>query len=151
VYDCVDIASNWCGGDMLVTPNLETRPDRIALADVFHIMTHAPWATGRTLPQVEEMMRNTPFVVLASIDGEPVGFARAISDNVFRAFIEDVIVTASRQGCGIGTLMICKLEEMIRSKSIPRIELVTQQSEFWKKVGFRERQESRYLVKWMTR
>lgn len=135
---------------MMVTPRLETEAIKIAPADVFQIMTQAPWASGRTLAQIEEMMKNTQFVVLASIDGEPVGFARAVSDNVFRAFVEDVIVAPKRQGCGIGRLMIGKLEEMIRNKGIPRIELVTQRDEFWKKLGFRERQESKYLVKWMT-
>ena len=130
---------------------LETDPGRISSAEVAAVMACAPWAANRTLPQIELMMRGTPFVVLASIGGKPVGFARAVSDSVFRAFIEDVVVVPEQRETGVGRQMVAKLEEMIRRKGVPRIELVTQKPDFWRKVGFLERQESKYMIKWLNK
>jgi ribosomal protein S18 acetylase RimI-like enzyme len=130
---------------------LETDASKIDCAKVIAVLACAPWAASRTLPQVELMVRNTQFVVLASIAGTPVGFARAVSDNIFRAFVEDVVVVPEQRGTGLGRLMISKLEEMIGSKGVPRLELVTQKPGFWRKLGFEDREKSKYLIKWLNK
>ena len=130
---------------------LETDASKINCAHVVAVLACAPWAANRTLQQVEVMVRNTPFVVLAMVDGAPVGFARAVSDSIFRAFVEDVVVVPDQRGTGLGRLMIRKLEEMIGSKGVPRLELVTQKPDFWRKLGFEDREKSRYLIKWLNK
>jgi hypothetical protein len=49
---------------------------------------------NRTLEQVEIMLKNTPaWVCLVDVDSNKmVGFARALTDGIFKALIEDVIV-----------------------------------------------------------
>jgi len=43
------------------------------------------------------------------IDDNLVGFARAVSDGKFRAYIEDVVIHNEFQKAGIGTKLVSKL------------------------------------------
>ncbi|GIN86228.1 hypothetical protein J6TS2_26140 [Heyndrickxia sporothermodurans] len=46
-------------------------------------------------------------------NGTLIGFARAISDGKFRAYIEDVVIHKDFQNLGIGTKLISKLLERL--------------------------------------
>jgi GNAT superfamily N-acetyltransferase len=41
--------------------------------------------------------------------GQLVGFARAVTDGVLRAYVEDVLVSPSRRGSGIGRAVLERL------------------------------------------
>jgi ribosomal protein S18 acetylase RimI-like enzyme len=56
-----------------------------------------------------EMVRGTRFYVTAHDGSALVGFARAIGDGVFNAYISTVVVRASHRGRGIGRAMIERL------------------------------------------
>lgn len=57
----------------------------------------AQWWPERTSEQVDRMMDGSP-----AVGAQLIGFARAVTDGVLRACIEDVIVTPSWRGSGIG-------------------------------------------------
>jgi ribosomal protein S18 acetylase RimI-like enzyme len=66
-----------------------------------------------------------------------VGFARVVSDQHFRAFIEDVVVHPEYQRRGIGTLLLAKILD-----SLQQIETITlfcqpELTSFYEQQGFR--------------
>ena len=126
---------------------LETRTEQILAADVLQIFAAAQWTKHRSADQVQRMLAHTPHAVLAKMDGQPVGFARLVTDEVFRGFIEDVIVLPHLQKQDIGRRMVEALEAIARRLELPRVELTTTQMAFWERLGYVQKVGSTYMVK----
>ena len=60
-------------------------------------------------------INNSLYLCVAESNGKPVGMARIVSDGGYTYFITDVIVRPDCQGSHIGTLLIEKLLEYIKS------------------------------------
>jgi len=69
---------------------------------VLALYAGAGWWPERTAAHVETILAAGPAVGAWDGDGELVGFARAVSDGVCRAYVEDVVVAGSLRGQGIG-------------------------------------------------
>ncbi len=66
------------------------------------------WWEERKEENIEEMLHNV-ISIGAWNDDVLIGFARAVSDGDFRAYIEDVMVDSSYQKSRIGTKLVSKL------------------------------------------
>jgi len=76
-------------------------------------------------------------VVTVWNDPQLIGFARAISDGIYRATIWDVIVHPDYQGAGLGRKLV---ETVLAHPRINRVERVylmtTNQENFYQRIGF---------------
>jgi ribosomal protein S18 acetylase RimI-like enzyme len=63
------------------------------------------WWPERTAGQVRAVLRTAP-AVGAWHGQELIGFARAVTDGVLRAYVEDVIVSAEWRGSGVGRALL---------------------------------------------
>jgi ribosomal protein S18 acetylase RimI-like enzyme len=68
----------------------------------------AQWWPERTPEQVDLALRCSP-AVGAWHGGQLVGFARAVTDGVLRAYIEDVVVAPGHRGGRIGQAVLDRL------------------------------------------
>lgn len=85
-----------------MTTYLYNVTNAIDVAELQKLFAQASWTTRRTPEAIQVMLDNTP-VCLGVWDGDRlIGFARAITDDVFRATLEDVIVDEAYRGQGIG-------------------------------------------------
>lgn len=78
------------------------RNAQIAPEALRDLLAQTDWAKARTVQSLERMLQQTSLHVSAWQDERLVGFARALSDGVFRAVIEDVVVTHELRGHGLG-------------------------------------------------
>jgi predicted GNAT family N-acyltransferase len=63
------------------------------------------WTNTRTTAEIQHVLAHS--VCVGAWQGNQlVGFARAITDDLFRAFIEDVIVAEALRGQGIGLALM---------------------------------------------
>ncbi|MFF3099544.1 GNAT family N-acetyltransferase [Viridibacillus arvi] len=87
---------------------------------------------------IEQIFSSSNHTVFAFINGELVGFARAISDGVFNAAIYDVVVHPDFQGQGIAKMIVDEL--LVQLKSISCIHMISTSGneEFYKKCGFKK-------------
>jgi GNAT superfamily N-acetyltransferase len=95
------------------------------------------WTKGRTLEDVRTMIAHGDFVfgVVERDSPELVGFARVISDHVYKAFIYDVIIHPEHRAAGLGTFLV---ESIMSHPVISRVRHV----ELYclpERVGFYER------------
>ncbi|WP_460514900.1 GNAT family N-acetyltransferase [Flindersiella endophytica] len=67
------------------------------------------WWPERTAEDVDAVVEAFP-AVGAWRDGRLVGFARAITDGKFHAYLEDVVVAPSERGTGAGRQLVARLE-----------------------------------------
>lgn len=81
--------------------------------DLEPLLAQTSWAPNRTTDEIDAMLRNTPVYVGAWEAGRLVGFARALTDGVFRALIDDVVVDAAYRGRGVGKDLVQRLLEAL--------------------------------------
>jgi GNAT superfamily N-acetyltransferase len=98
------------------------------------------WADQRDAAGVEQMLAGTDLVV-ALIDPAAdrlVGFARALTDWRYRAYVYDVIVAPDWQGRGLGPVLMDALLADPRLAAVETIELSCQPEmvAFYRRWGF---------------
>ncbi len=98
---------------------------------------HAPWATGRSLDGIKRMLENTNYVFSAWDDRRLVGFARVLTDRIYRATLWDVVVHPDYQGQGVGeSLMKTILSHPVLSR-VQKFWLNTRDKQaFYERFGF---------------
>ena len=108
------------------------------LRDILALYREANWVTpeecGAFLPGV----LSGSFLFLAAVDGgRIVGMARAISDGVSDAYIQDVVTAESHRGQGIGRELIFRLRDELKTHGIDWIALVGAPGteKFYQKIG----------------
>ncbi|MBI3604392.1 MAG: GNAT family N-acetyltransferase [Nitrospirae bacterium] len=114
--------------------------------DATHLVTlyaQAPWAVGRSLADVQEMLAHTD-LALSAWDGDRlVGFGRVLTDYIYRASIWDVIVDRAYQGQDIGTQLV---QRMLHHPSLKRVELfwlcTRDKQAFYEKLGFSAKEQT---------
>ncbi|MEE9212374.1 MAG: GNAT family N-acetyltransferase [Phycisphaeraceae bacterium] len=62
------------------------------------------WTQGRTLDDIEAMLKHSDYIFAAveKSTGALGGFARVLTDRIYKAFIFDMIVVPDHRGCGLG-------------------------------------------------
>lgn len=110
----------------------------ISVEDVLPLLAQTDWANTRTPAQVDHLLRHSVYV--GAWEGDRlVGFARAVTDDLFRALIEDVIVEAGYRGRGIGKGVMQAL--MRRLDHVQELTLGCSEANapFYERLGFRRR------------
>ena len=78
--------------------------------EVLALYQSAGWWPERTPGQVRAVLRSSPAV--GAWQGERlIGFARAVTDGVLRAYVEDVVVSSNRRSGGGGQALLGRLIE----------------------------------------
>ncbi|KAB7667090.1 GNAT family N-acetyltransferase [Bacillus sp. B1-b2] len=89
----------------------------IAAIDVMRIYKSIGWWEERREEEISLILQHGVYVGAWEND-ELVGFARAVTDGVFRAYIEDVIIHRSFQKEGFGKNLVAKLLEELSNIDI---------------------------------
>lgn len=108
----------------------------IAVADLQALFAQASWTATRS-PEAIQVMLDHTLVCLGVWDGDRlIGFARAVTDDVFRAVVEDVIVDQAYRGQGIGRELMRRLLD--RLAHVEEIVLVCEEDliPFYAAFGF---------------
>jgi ribosomal protein S18 acetylase RimI-like enzyme len=117
---------------VVVQPHRE-RP--IQAAQVRALYDQADWWPERTDAQIAQVLNAAP-AVGAWAGGELVGFARVVSDGVFRAFIEDVVVHEQYRRRGVGTELNTRLLAEIQDIHIVTLFCKQSLQPFYQGQGF---------------
>ena len=76
--------------------------------ELMMLYKNAGWWAERKENDIENMLKQD-ISIGVWIDDNLIGFARAVSDGKFRAYIEDVVIHNEFQKAGIGTKLVSKL------------------------------------------
>ena len=87
------------------------------------LLRQTDWANDRSLDGIQKMLDAT-YLVLGAWEGDRlIGFVRTITDGIYRALIDDVIVEESRRGRGIGSELMQRLIKRLREMEIEEVFL----------------------------
>lgn len=109
---------------------------------------HAPWATGRGMDGIKMMLENTDYVFSALDGRQLIGFARVLTDRIYRATLWDVVVHPDHQGRGVGeALMKAILSHPVLSE-VQKFWLNTRDKQvFYERFGFVRSDQGMYREK----
>jgi len=98
------------------------------------------WTRGRSLESVQKMLANTSFVfgLVPSDSDQLIGFARVVTDCVFKALILDLIVHPDFRKKGLGEFLMKRIHEHPSLKNVKHLELycLPELVPFYEKLGF---------------
>ena len=98
------------------------------------------WTAGRTLDDIHTMLAHTTFVfgVVPADSTTLVGFARVLSDHVYKAFLYDVIIHPDYRSAGVGTFLLTHILEHPVLSKVRHFELycLPERVPFYERHGF---------------
>lgn len=123
------------------------------IRDLVELYQTAWWSHQRTQPDVERMLQHSDLIIAISdraADNRLVGFARVLTDYVYRGTIWDVLVAESHRGRGLGRMLI---ETVFAHPSLAVVEsfslvCLPDMVPFYEKFGFTADVEP---IRWMRR
>ena len=115
--------------------------DRRADLDLHQLQTlfnkSAFWAVDRQIEDLKIALDRSEPVVSAWDDDRLVGFARAVSDGVYRATIFDVVIDCDYQRLGLGRRLVETVLAHACMQRVERIYLTTTHHQcFYERLGF---------------
>ena len=97
------------------------------------------WTKGRSAEDTKKCVLGSQICIgIVSETDELVGFARVITDFVFKAFIFDVIVRHDVRGLGLGNKLLSLMTSHVQLESVKHFELycLPEMMAFYTKHGF---------------
>ena len=106
-------------------------------AELLQLFTQAHWACQRNQDEAERLLQKTDVFVTVRDEGRLIGFGRALSDGIFRALLDDIIVDQAHRKQGVGGIIVKTLVEQL--SGIEEIYLNTDPplERFYGKHGFK--------------
>ena len=118
----------------------------ISTEEFLEMVESVGWNTY-TKEQVEKALKNTMYMVKATVDGKLAGIGRVVGDYSVVCILSDVCVKPEFQGQGIGLAIVNELKNMIESNVQTgekiQIELTPTagKEKFYQKAGFKYKPE----------
>ncbi|WML29001.1 GNAT family N-acetyltransferase [Neobacillus sp. OS1-32] len=111
--------------------------------DLYYLFQMEWWTKGRERKEIETMVENSNIIIgFIDVDTqELIGFARVLTDFVYKALIFDVMVNKRFRGQQLGRSLMDEIIHHPKLKSVKHFELYcrTEMRPFYEKWGFTEK------------
>jgi len=94
------------------------------------------WASKRRIQNIEKMLERLDVFVTIRDEEELIGFGRALTDGIYRALIDDIIVDKNYQKQGLGKMIVDRLIDQLYEVEEVFLNTNPEQEDFYKKLGF---------------
>ena len=86
---------------------------QIELEQLQGLLRQTSWANRRSIEGIQKMLEGTPLTLGAWEGDRLVGFVRVLTDGIYRALIDDVVVEESKRGTGIGSELMRRVVDRL--------------------------------------
>lgn len=117
---------------------LRDRIEEAYMADLMALYRQTYWGQERSEEEVRKMLAHTDLVFALVDGGHLVGFARVLTDTVYKAFVFDVIVDEGRRGQGLVRRLLGAITAHPQLSGVKHFELYCRPDvvELYRKWGF---------------
>ena len=127
-------------------PKLKPIKGLIKLKQFFN--RNAFWAKDRTIKDLKKSLANSDVIISIWVGDEIVGFGRALSDEIYRGVLWDIVIDENHQGKGYGKLIVDNLLNSKKIKNTKKIYLMTTNKKlFYSQMDFKEVTTQNLLVR----
>lgn len=129
------------------TPLVYSFTEPINPESLQHLFQQTDWAKNRPPINLQKMLDNSELVLGVWDNDYLVGFARAVTDDIYRAWIEDVVVDEDYRQQGVGSQIIQKLLKRLEHIQLVMLDCDPDLVPFYKKHQFQLKtgQSMRYI------
>lgn len=109
------------------------------IEQVHGLYQHTWWGKERTLEQTIRCVKGSQLCVgILDDNNKLIGFARVLSDFIFKAIIFDVIVCPSQRGAGLGVTLIEAIQNHKELNQVKHFELycLPEMEAYYQQFGF---------------
>ena len=118
-------------------PNLKPTNGLIKLQKLLN--QNSSWEQNRTINDLKRCLANSDVIISVWAGKEIVGFGRALTDEIYRGVLWDIVVDKNHQSKGYGSLIVKNLLSSKKIKNIKRLYLMTtNKKSFYSKFNFKE-------------
>jgi len=97
------------------------------------------WAKNRTINDLKKCLANSDVIVSLWVGNKIVGFGRALTDEIYRGVLWDIVIDQNYQGKGFGKLIIKSLLSSKKIKNTKKLYLMTTNKKlFYSQLDFKE-------------
>ena len=101
------------------------------------LFKQADWTANRTPLDIQQMLDHSQLILGVWDDDKLIGFARVVTDNIYRAWILDVIVDQAYHEQGVGSHIVAKLLKRLEHIEEVILDCDTELVSFYEKHGFK--------------
>ena len=106
------------------------------------------WGGNRKLNELKSCLLNSDVIVSIWIEGNIIGFGRALSDGIYRGVLWDVVIDKKHQGKGYGTILVKTLLNSEKIKKSKKVYLMTtNKKDFYCQLDFKEVSSQSLLIR----
>lgn len=105
------------------------------------------WANTRSPLDVQQMLDRCHFTLGVWDDDHLIGFARVITDDRYRALIDDVVVDSAYRGQGIASEMLEKMLKRMQHIEEIMLDCAPELEGFYSRFGFQTKSASSLLLR----
>jgi len=100
---------------------------------------NAFWAKRRTISDLKKCLANSDVIISLWVGNEIVGFGRALTDEIYRGVLWDIVIDQNHQGKGFGRLIIKNLLSSKKIRNTKKLYLMTTNKKlFYSQSDFKE-------------
>ena len=94
------------------------------------------WADGRSADKIKIMLENSTLHISVWREGKIIGFLRVITDNVYRAVLDDLVVHPNFRKQGIGTEIMRQMMKRLEHLEEISLDCEDELLPYYAKFGF---------------
>ena len=105
------------------------------------------WAKNRTINDLKKCLANSDVIVSLWVGNKIVGFGRALTDEIYRAVLWDIVIDQNYQGKGFGKLIVKSILSSKKIKNTKKLYLMTTNKKlFYSQLDFKEVTNQNLLI-----
>ena len=109
---------------------------------------NAEWAKNRSISDLKKCLSKSDVIISLWIDKKIVGFGRALSDEIFRSVLWDIVIDQNYQGKGYGKIIVKTILESKKIKHTKKTYLMTtNKKDFYSQLDFEQVNSQKLLLK----
>ena len=128
-------------------PYIYSFTEPVNAAELNQLLRQTDWANDRSALDVQISLDNSQLTLGVWDDDRLIGFCRVVTDDIFRAVIDDVVVDADYRGLGIATTMLDKLLKRLQHIEIVMLDCAPNLCGFYARLGFQVKPDTSMLLR----
>lgn len=108
------------------------------------------WTKGRTAEDTSRMLKHSYVVAMQDPESKKlIAFGRCVSDQVYKAVLQDIMVHKDHRRQGYGKQLIEQFRQHPELGDVAHFELYTKEEPFYVKLGFRTLNSRLHFMRWV--
>ena len=105
--------------------------------ELYHLLQQTHWADSRSPLDIQQMLDRSQITLGVWDEDRLIAFARVITDDLYRALLDDVVVSSAYRNRGIATQMLDKILKRTEHIEIVMLDCDAEMTGFYAKLGFK--------------